>query len=944
VQTGIRFSGMSFDAAGNIYGTSSLHSVLKITPDGHVFVVAGSAIEYSIPIALGDGGPAIAAAMTPGKVVSDPSGNLYISDFVDNRIRKVNAATGIISTIAGNGIADYGGDGGLAVGASFNDPGDLLLDGQGNLYVADYLNARVRKISLSTGIVTTVAGSGAPTLSGDGGLALAAGIGYPSNIALNAAGSQLYIIAWNNVGGPVPFVRMVDFTTGRISTVAGNGSIGFSGEGGQATAGPIFLSGGMTVDAAGNLYISELTGDIRKISNGVITTFAGNPNGTGAGPLINPGALAFDPAGNLLFMDGAFLRKLANGVTSTVAGNGSWSLSGDGGPALSASFDPGTLQVDPAGDLLMADPLNSVIRRVSIQSGTISTAAGIITDRGTECVHGYLVQPSSLAVDELGNIFTAASLGPVVCRVDANTGVVTDFAGTGALDPNTGMALGYGFGGDGGPATRALLSTILGLAADNNGNVYLSDSTNSRVRKVSAGTGIITTIAGNGQSGFNGDGAALQASLNSPGALAVDATGNLYIADVANYRVRRLDHATGQLTTVLGNGTKGAGTGGNAANKSPISNVTALAVDSAGDLFVADAGNSRILLISGGNLFVVAGTGVPFFFGDGGDPLLAGVQPVGLAVSKGVVYVADQAGRIRSFNLVIPKLQQSISFASIPDRQLTDSQFSLSASSSSGLPVAFAVLSGPAIVSGNLITLTGLGTVTIQASQAGNATYSAASPVVQSFHVLGPTISITSILNGGYLRGTLAPDSYGYAFGTNLGGATPITASAPLPTVLGGVSISLTDVTGTRFAVLLYYVSQIQVNFLLPPGIATGTAQLVLSNSSGQSSPQPVSIFPVSPALFSADGTGTGQAAGQLTQLGGQVYAVLYGTGIRNAKTISATVGNVAATVNYAGPQGQFPGLDQVNLQFPAGALNGSAILLLTADNTPANLLNIVLP
>jgi len=188
LRTGMRFSGMSFDAAGNIYGTSTLQPVLKITPDGRVYVVAGSAINYFIPVTLGDGGPAINAAMVPEKVVSDPAGNLYIADAADNRIRKVTAATGIISTIAGNGIPSYGGDGGLAVNASFDLPADILLDGQGNLYVADYENGRIRKISLSTGVVTTVAGSGSSSLSGDGGLAILAGIGLPSDHCLESRG------------------------------------------------------------------------------------------------------------------------------------------------------------------------------------------------------------------------------------------------------------------------------------------------------------------------------------------------------------------------------------------------------------------------------------------------------------------------------------------------------------------------------------------------------------------------------------------------------------------------------------------------------------------------------------------------------------------------------------------------------------------------------------
>ena len=279
-------------------------------------------------------------------------------------------------------------------------------------------------------------------------------------------------------------------------------------------------------------------------------------------------------------------------IINTVAGNGTAGFSGDGGPATSASLNnPLEVAVDAAGNLYIADRANNRIRKVDT-SGTITTVAGTGTagfsGDGGPAISASLNRPFGMAVDSAGNLFIADTSNQRVRKVDT-TGTITTVAGNGTA----------AFSGDSGPATSASLNSPAGVAVDSAGNLFIVDTLNQRVRKVNT-SGTITTVAGNGTGGFSGDGGpATSASLNSPNDVAVDSAGNLFIADISNHRVRKVD-TTGTITTVAGNGTGGfSGDGGPAASAS-LFGPNDVAVDSAGNLFIAEQINHRIRKVTGG--------------------------------------------------------------------------------------------------------------------------------------------------------------------------------------------------------------------------------------------------------------------------------------------------------------------------------------------------------
>jgi sugar lactone lactonase YvrE len=319
----------------------------------------------------GDGGQAKAAQMgMPNGVVTDSAGNLYIADSRNNRIRKITPA-GIISTVAGNGTQGFSGDGGSALAAQFGSIYDMAVDAAGNLYVADMINNRIRKIT-PAGIISTVAGNGTQGFSGDGGPALAAQLYYPFGVAVDSAGN-LYFSDINNNR-----VRKVT-PAGIISTVAGIGTQGWGGDGGPATAARLIGPSGLALDSSGNLYIAEIGGNcIRKVTvDGLISTVAGNGMkgfGGDGGPATNaqmyqPRGVAVDSAFNIYIADSfnSRVRKVTpSGVITTVAGNGTAGFSGDGGLATATQISqPHDVAVDSAGYLYIADADNNRIRRVS---------------------------------------------------------------------------------------------------------------------------------------------------------------------------------------------------------------------------------------------------------------------------------------------------------------------------------------------------------------------------------------------------------------------------------------------------------------------------------------------------------------------------------------------------------------------------------------------------
>ncbi|WP_052733139.1 NHL domain-containing protein [Hymenobacter terrenus] len=337
-----------------------------------------------------------------------------------------------------------------------------------------------------------------------------------------------------------------------ITTVAGNGRAGFSGDGGPATSAMLSSPYGVAVDGSGNIYIAVQGGNrVRKVSaaTGVITTVAG---------------------------------------TSATPG-----FSGDGGPATGAMLDtPRGVAVDGSGNIYIADVGNFRIRKVSAATGVITTLAGTGTagfsGDGGPATGAMLNSPRGVAVDGNGNIYIADQSNHRVRKVSAATGVITTLAGAGGTG---------GFSGDGGPATGAMLDEPTGVAVDGNGNIYIADQSNNRVRKVSAATGVITTLAGTGTFGtgnFGDGGPATGAMLSQPTGVAVDGSGNVFIADAANFRIRHVSAATGVITTVAGTGTAGFNGDGGAATGAMLWYPYGVAVDGSGNVFIADQSNQRI--------------------------------------------------------------------------------------------------------------------------------------------------------------------------------------------------------------------------------------------------------------------------------------------------------------------------------------------------------------
>ena len=418
--------------------------------------------------------------MSATAVAIDNAGSLYIADSAGYRIRKVS--NGVISTAAGNGQFGFAGDDGPATNSRMITPFFVAFDSAGNLFISDYGNGRIRKVS--NAIITTVAGNGLSSFGGgDNGPATTARIG-PAGVASDGSGA-IYIT--DTVSSTVRKI-----SNGVITTVAGTGTGGFRGDNGPAASAALDRPQGVAVDKSGNVWIADTYNNrVRKVSSGVITTIAGGgtaglgDNGPATSAALNkPNAVAVDALQNVYIAElGANrIRKVSNGVITTVAGNGTSGFSGDGGPAISASiYGPTDIAFDAAGDLYVLDQGNSRVRKVS-------------------------------------------------------SGLITTVAGNGATDPITHRPR---FSGDNGPAIGASLAFPTSLAVDDSGSIYIADHDNSRVRKVSKG--VITTIAGNGQQGFSGDnGSAAKASFNDLGGMAVDPQGNIYVADSGNLRVRVL--------------------------------------------------------------------------------------------------------------------------------------------------------------------------------------------------------------------------------------------------------------------------------------------------------------------------------------------------------------------------------------------------------------------
>lgn len=642
------------DASGSIYFSDDLNSrVWKLNPDGILTAVAGNGRHgYS-----GDGGPATQAELNgPVGVAVDVKGNVYIADASNYRVRKVSA-DGVITTLAGTGEGGFSGDGGPASRAQLTGPTDVVVDDLGNVFIADSFNFRIRRIS-QDGIITTIAGVGTSGFSGDGGPASSAQFGFPYALALDSDGS-LYVAdggdGYDNVANDrirKIFGPRTDFN-GMIATIAGGGNEGYSGDGGPATQASLSFPEDVAVDAVGNVYIADWgNARIRVVStDGIITTFAGTGTSgysgdggpAGTAELNRPLGVAVDEAGNVFVADTLRLRKVSRDrIITTIAGNGARG-SGEGGPASNAQLGyPRDVGVDAAGNLYIVDLNSFRVLRVSPR-GILTTFAGNgtqgCTGDGGPATNASLYAPDHVAVDNAGNVYLTDLACNVVRRISVD-GIITTIAGNGPA---------RGYGGDGGPATRAQLSYPAGLAVDEDGNVYIADHGNFRIRKVDR-DGMITTIAGNGRPGHSGDGGpAQQAGLGGAYDLAIGAGGNLYFTDNTTNRVRKISR-DGMISTVAGTGEPGYSGDGGQATRAQLRTPIALAADRAGNLYVSDYSNNRIRKIAtDGTISTIAGNGTRGYSGDGGPALQAALGDCyGLAVdAAGNVYMTH-AGLIDS--------------------------------------------------------------------------------------------------------------------------------------------------------------------------------------------------------------------------------------------------------------------------------------------------------
>jgi trimeric autotransporter adhesin len=604
-----------------IAGTSGTFYGQKMTA-GHMYVVAGGKMSVS-----GDGGPALKAGLgiSIGQVVVDPGGNLVLADgssgdIPNGRIRVVAARTGTyygqkmtahdIYTVAGGGHAGLG-DGGPATKAEMNTTG-VALDSQGNLIIADTQHFRVRVVAARTGTfygqkmtahdIYTVAGTGTYGFTGDGGPATRAELNSPGAVTVDSHGNLVIGDTGNQR------VRVVAASTGRfygqamtagdIYTVAGTGTRpGYSGDGGPATSAEMEFPAGIAVDSAGNVLIADTrvravaahTGSYygqKMTAHDIYTVAGGGTGGLGDGGLATKANLSaqdvtVDGHGNLVIADvgnyrirvaaarsGTFYgQKMKAGDIYTIAGDGTNGYAGDGGPAIKAEISDYTwVKIDRSGNVVISDDDNNRIRVMAATSGTF-----------------------------YGQKMTAADIYTV--------------AGDGTA----------GYTGDGGLATQTGLSP--GQASvDRAGNLVIPDSGNNRIRVVAATsgtfygqkmiTGHIYTIAGNGTTGFSGDGGpATAGELFSPGMLAVDPAGNVLIADRGNNRVRVVAAASGtyygvvmkagDIYTIAGNGKLGFSGDGGPALQAEFFGTEGMTTDAAGDLLIVDSANHRVRVLTG---------------------------------------------------------------------------------------------------------------------------------------------------------------------------------------------------------------------------------------------------------------------------------------------------------------------------------------------------------
>ncbi|HEX5000694.1 MAG TPA: hypothetical protein VFY29_20895 [Terriglobia bacterium] len=1107
----------------------------------------------------GDGGPATAARLTfPAGVAIDGAGNVFIADSGNNRIRRVSA-DGIIVTVAGTGATAFGGDGGPAVLAPLKAPQGVAVDGLGNLYIADTGNNRIRKVN-ANGTITTIAGTATAGFSGDGGPASLAQLNVPIDLAIDRDGN-LYITDQGNRR-----IRKIG-VDGVMSTIAGTGTDGFSGDGGPATMAKLNRPMAVKVDATGNVFIADTNNHrVRKIDgSGVISTVAGTGVGDFGGDdgpataawLNRPRGLAFDPAGNLFIgdTDNARLRMVTPaGSITTVAGTGTAGFTGDGGQATMADISLGSIDVDGNGDVVLGGGLNRVrrvrftvspgqpvIHGISVftaaQGGAVSatiegenlngatavtfSGSGVtatIEDGGTATSlpvsivvsPGAIVGVRALTVNAAGGVsdsFTGFNVtgtleAPAITSISPSAGTIgttrsvtirgtgltgataVTFSGTGVtgaiesggtadglpvtvtvdvaaalgtrtftvttpggvsaafngftivrptitgITPALGMrgtslaaaisgsnlsgataitfsgtgvtaairpgatdtwlpitisidasaALGIrsivvttvdatsssfsgitivaadpggmittiaGAGGsadsgDGGPAVLANLSAS-GVAVDDNGNVFVADAGNSRIRRIGL-DGIIETVAGehSGGNGAGDGGPATVAQLENAGRVAVDRVGNFYISGSDLGRVRIVTRA-GIITSVAGTGFTNAFDGdGGAAPASALNFPRGIVLDPAGNLYIADSSNRRIRKVdTSGIISTIAGTGTAGFSGDGGPAVNAMLTfPSDIALdASGNLFVADSSdNRVR-------KIDSDGTITTVAGT-------GTSGFSGDGGPATSAKLSSPygvAVDASGTLFIADFGNQRVRKVSPGGVISTVAGTGTAGFSgdggpavnalLRGPTAVAVDSLGNLYIGDNENRRVRKVTFPTT---AAPVVASmsprsadrgtAVSAVIHGNFLVGATGVTISGAGVTAVILpggtnSDLPVTFTIDPASATGPRDVTVTSANGAS--VPVGIFTVSDSSDMPMITGITSAPGTV---GTTISMTISGLALGSPVSVAFSGAGVAAAILSGGSGSSIP----VSVTIASDATPGPRSITVTTAGGPS--------
>ena len=751
--------GLAVDGAGNLYfAEADGHRVRRVSTSGILTTVAGAGGGFG-----GDGGPATAALLDrPSAVAISPSGDIYVAEVGNARIRRISG--GIITTVAGNGVQSFSA-GGPALSTPVGCPYQMAFAPDGSLYIADDCGNSIRR--LSGGTLTAVAGTGVSALGPDGPVA-GSPLARPNGLAVDSAGNIFF----------TEDHRLRQLSGGVLTTIAGTGAGGWNGDGAAPASRLINAPRGLALTPSGSLLFTDYFNNrLRRLDPGVsVSTVLGNDNpwgsvSTGTGytflSFAEPAGVARDWNGNVYFVDRlakmAFKRSPSGDVT-LLAGGGATAA------PVGADIPPGELGMTYPNDIAAA-PDGSAVYIVDGQVNLIYkvTAAGVrriagnyttgTAPDGASAATSPLNIPLGIAADLAGNVYVAEFGAHRVSRIDAATGQISRHAGSGVCSPfanglpalsspicnpqtlaldNVGRLLigtaqfrilrldsgnvmafiGNGIGGstaDDAPALNPI-GTVTGISVDNGGDIYFVEDAYHRIRRVTGATLRLYTAAGTGVNGFAGDGgSAFNAQFSFPRGVVAENQQSIVVTDMGNSRLRRMTPYTSSTALSVSPVTL-------VYNQSAIVTATVSPASALG--FVAFSRNSTSLgdvTLSGGVASVSTG------------PLAVGVHNL-----VGLYFGGNLLPSSASVQVTVLQAPQTISFPPIPNVTLSTPPFSISATANSGLPVSLSVVSGPATISGNVVTVTGTGIVTIRASQPGNGNYLAASPVDQSFTVSAP--------------------------------------------------------------------------------------------------------------------------------------------------------------------------------------------------------------